>query len=184
MEQLNDPVIGSILQEVETGQRPEWKDIADCSPTYKSHWAPWKSLAVRNGILECNWESANGRSQIAQIVFPLSRVKDVLTELHGGSSGGHLGVNKSLNKLRQRYYWLQARGNIERWCRLYDICAASHDPQTRNQGQLHQYNVGAPFERIAINVAGPFPQSDQGNRYLLIDVDYFIKWLEAYVIPS
>jgi hypothetical protein len=29
------------------------------------------------------------------------KVKDVLTELHGGSSGGHLGVNKTLNKFRQ-----------------------------------------------------------------------------------
>jgi hypothetical protein len=53
-----------ILQEVETGQRPEWKDIADRSPTYKSYWAQWKSLAVRNSKLERNLESANGRSTI------------------------------------------------------------------------------------------------------------------------
>jgi hypothetical protein len=33
MEQLNDPEVGPILQEVETGQQPEWKDIADRSPT-------------------------------------------------------------------------------------------------------------------------------------------------------
>jgi hypothetical protein len=35
-EQLNDPDIGPILQEVEMGQRLEWKDISDRSPTYKS----------------------------------------------------------------------------------------------------------------------------------------------------
>jgi hypothetical protein len=115
-EQLNDPDIGLILQEVETGQRPEWKDIANHSPVYKSYWAQWKSLAVRNGILECNWESANGRSTIAQIVIPRSKVKDVLTELHDGLSGGHLGINKTLNKVRQRFYWLQARADIEKWC--------------------------------------------------------------------
>jgi hypothetical protein len=40
---------------------------------------------------------------------------------------------------------------------------------------MHQYNVGAPFERIAIDVAGPFPLSDQGNRYLLIVTDYFVR---------
>jgi hypothetical protein len=61
---------------------------------------------MRNGILERNWESANGRSQIAQIFLPQNRVKDMLTELHGGSSEGDLGVNKTLNKVRQRYYWL------------------------------------------------------------------------------
>jgi transposase InsO family protein len=47
-----------------------------------------------------------------------------------------------------------------------------------------QYNVSAPFERIAIDVAGPFPRSDQGNRYLLIAMDYFTKWPEAYAIPN
>jgi hypothetical protein len=45
---------------------------------------------------------------------------------------------------------------------------------------MHQYNVGAPFERIAIDVAGP-PWSDQGNRNLL---DYFTKWPEAYAISN
>jgi hypothetical protein len=183
-EQLNDPDIGPILQEAETGQRPEWKDIADRSPTYKSYWAQWNSLSVTNGILERNWESTNGRSKTAQIVIPRSRVQDVLTELHGGPSGGHLGVNKTLNKVRQRFYWLQARADVEKWCRQCDTCAASRGPRTRNRGQMHQYNVGAPFERIAIDVAGPFPRSNQGNRYLLIAMDYFTKWPEVYAIPN
>jgi transposase InsO family protein len=49
---------------------------------------------------------------------------------------------------------------------------------------MHQYNVGAPFERIAIDVAGVFLLSDQGNRYLLIAMDYFTKRPEAYAIPN
>jgi cell envelope opacity-associated protein A len=52
MEKLNGQDIGPDLEEVETGQRPELKDIVDRSPTYKSYGAQWKSLAVRNGKLE------------------------------------------------------------------------------------------------------------------------------------
>jgi hypothetical protein len=37
---------------------------------------------------------------------------------------------------------------------------------------------------MAIDVAGPFSQSDQGNRYLLIAADYFTKWPEAYANPN
>jgi hypothetical protein len=49
-----------------------------------------------------------------------------------------------------------------------------------------QYNVVALFERITIDVrvAGSFPQSGQGHRYLLIDVEYSTKWPEAYAIPN
>jgi hypothetical protein len=49
---------------------------------------------------------------------------------------------------------------------------------------MHQYDLGAPFERIAIYVAGPYPLNDQGNRYLLIAMDYFTKWAENYSLPN
>jgi hypothetical protein len=39
MEQLNDQDVGPILEEVETEQRIEWKDIAGYTPTYKNCWA-------------------------------------------------------------------------------------------------------------------------------------------------
>jgi hypothetical protein len=48
---------------------------------------------------------------------------------------------------------------------------------------MHQYSVGAMFERIAIDVAGPFPRSDQGDQYLLIAMDYFTELPEIYAIP-
>jgi hypothetical protein len=49
---------------------------------------------------------------------------------------------------------------------------------------MQQYNVGAPFERIAMDVAGPFPTSDSGNKYVLVVMDYFSKWPEVYPIPN
>jgi hypothetical protein len=49
---------------------------------------------------------------------------------------------------------------------------------------MHQYNVGATLERVAIDIAGPFPQRDRENRYLLIAIDYFTKWPEVYPIPN
>ena len=30
----------------------------------------------------------------------------------------------------------------------------------------------------------PFPESDNGNRYILIAMNYFTKWPEVYAIPS
>jgi transposase InsO family protein len=49
---------------------------------------------------------------------------------------------------------------------------------------MRQYNVGAPFERIAMDVVGPFPKSDNGNKYVLVVMDYFSKWPEAYPLPN
>jgi hypothetical protein len=102
-DQLNDQDIGPILEDVVIRQCPERKDIANRYPTYKTYWTQWKSLAVRNGTLKRRWESTDIRSKIAQLILPRSRVNNVLTKLNGGPSGGHLGVNKTLNKVQQRH---------------------------------------------------------------------------------
>jgi hypothetical protein len=62
-EQLGDSDVGPLMREVEAGQRPEWRDISDRSPTYKSYWAQWKSLAVSDGVLIRRWESTDGRKK-------------------------------------------------------------------------------------------------------------------------
>jgi hypothetical protein len=54
---------------------------------------------------------------------------------HGGPSGGHLRLNKTLNKVRQKYYWFQARNHVEKWSRQWDTCAVGRGSRTRNRGQ-------------------------------------------------
>ena len=31
---------------------------------------------------------------------------------------------------------------------------------------------------------GPFPETESGNRHLLVVMDYFTKWPEAYALPN
>jgi hypothetical protein len=104
--------------------------------------------------------------------------------MHGGPSGGHCGVNKTVDEVRQRYYWLHLKSDVERWCQQYDTCAASPSSRTRSRCLKHRYNIGAPLERIAIDIAGPFPECDRGSRYLLVAMDYFTNWPEVYAIPN
>jgi hypothetical protein len=49
---------------------------------------------------------------------------------------------------------------------------------------MHQYNVGALFERIVIDIAGPFTKSDSGNRHLLTAMDYFTRWPDICAVPN
>ena len=49
---------------------------------------------------------------------------------------------------------------------------------------MRRYDVGLPMEEVAIDLMGPFPESDSGNRYVLVVVDSFSKWMEAYPVPN
>ena len=58
------------------------------------------------------------------------------------------------------------------------------DPPRKPKAGMKSYNVGAPFERIAVDITGPLSKSDRGNKYILVISDYFTKWTEAYAIPN
>ncbi len=48
--------------------------------------------------------------------------------------------------------------------------------------ELHKYNMGYPFERIAMDI-GTFPMSEKENRHILVEAYYFENWCEAYPMP-
>ena len=47
---------------------------------------------------------------------------------------------------------------------------------------MRQYNIGLPFEIISVDIAGRFPVTDDGNRYIMLVGDYFTKWVEACLL--
>ncbi|GFW97619.1 retrovirus-related Pol polyprotein from transposon 412 [Trichonephila clavipes] len=91
---------------------------------------------------------------------------------------------KTLQKVRERMYWNNVRSDVEKCCRKCDPCAACKGPRKRTRGRLQLYNVGAPFERIAFGILGPLPRSSEGKNNILVIMDYFTKWPEAYPIPD
>jgi len=54
----------------------------------------------------------------------------------------------------------------------------------KRKASLRQYQIGAPFERLAMDIMSPSPESNDGNRYILVVRDYLTKWTEAFVIPN
>ncbi|GFT14129.1 retrovirus-related Pol polyprotein from transposon 412 [Trichonephila clavipes] len=88
----------------------------------------------------------------------------------------------TLQKVRERFYWNNVRSDVEKCCSIYDPCAARKCPRKRTVGRLQLYNVGAPFERIAFNILGNLPRSSDGNNSILVVMDYFTNWPDAYPI--
>ena len=55
----------------------------------------------------------------------------------------------------------------------YFICLLIQKTKAKkSRGKLQIYNLGEAWERIAVDITGPFPKSASGNGYLLVIVDY------------
>ncbi|GFX60143.1 retrovirus-related Pol polyprotein from transposon 412 [Trichonephila clavipes] len=136
---------------------------------------------LANGVLHRKWESDDGKTFRWQLILPKTRVSTVLKELHGSPTGGHFGVMKTLQKVRERFYRNKVRSGVEKCCRICDPCAARKGPRKPTRGRLQLYNVGTPFDRKAFDILGPLPRSSDDNNILVV-MDYFTKWHEAFPI--
>ena len=97
-EQLADNDIGTLMREMEAGRRPEWKDISDRCPLYKSYWVQWKSLVLRNGVPVRHWKSADGKKKTAQVVIPHSKVRKIWRRCTDVNPEDILGLTKQLTR--------------------------------------------------------------------------------------
>ncbi|GFX97020.1 retrovirus-related Pol polyprotein from transposon 412 [Trichonephila clavipes] len=164
-DQLADTEIKPIIEFKESSdEKPSCQDIAPFHSTTKCYCALWDSLHLRNGVLYIKCEFDDGKTF--------------------SPTAGHFGVMKTLQKVRERFYWNNVRSDVEKGCHICDPCVARKGPRKRTKGRLQLHNVGAPFERIAFDILGPLPKSSDGNNNILVVMDYFTKWPEAYPIPD
>ena len=104
--------------------------------------------------------------------------------VHEGIGGGHLELEKSVAKLKERFYWLGHYTDIRNWCANCGNCIARRTAQPHRRAPLQPVQVGYPLEMVAVDIMGPFPKNVNGNCYILVAEDYFTKWIEAWAIPD
>lgn len=181
--QRRDPELNIVLGWLTAGEKPSWQSIAMHNTIIKGYWMQWNSLLIENSILYRCYERPDD-SSFKQIVVPRSKGTEIIRELHDNKTGGHFGISRTYEKLRQRFYWINCRADVKKWCIQCDICSARKGPKHKSKGPMQQYIVGAPFERVAVDVLGPLPRTNKGNRYLLMVMDYFSKWPEVIPMPN
>jgi Integrase core domain. len=79
--------------------------------------------------------------------------------------------------MRSKYYWPNMTKDVERYTRTYFKCQERGKPSTHNE--MHAIISTQPFERIGIDFVEPLPETSEGNKYMLVMVDYFSKWPEV-----
>ena len=183
-EQQRDPDLQPVMLWVEAQQRPPWEEVAALSPWTKGLWAKFSSLRLLEGVLQRAWQEPATGEKRWQVVVPRRRQEAVLQAMHGAAGSGHFGVTKTLRRVRQAFYWGRLRRDVEDFCRCCDLCTARKGPPGRSRAQLQQFPVGEPMQRLGVDVLGPLPLTERGNRYILAAVDYFTKWPEAYALKD
>lgn len=152
--------------------------------TVKSLWAQWDQVEIRDRVLCRRWEEGGGNRVKHQIILPRSLRETALKAHHNHTTASHRGVSKTLASIKARYSWPGLTSQVKKWVRICHECGAKKNWGKKRRSPLQQYMVGAPMERLAMDILGPLPLTPRGNRYVLVVTDYFTKWTESYAIPN
>ena len=118
-----------------------------------------------------------------QLVIPLAFRKIVLESAHDGYLGGHLGIEKTTDKISKSYYWSTMLKDVMQYVQSCETCQRKKLVKERRPMQ-DMPTPSAPMEIVGIDTCGPFPVTETGNKYVCTIVDHFSGWPEAYAIPD
>ena len=117
-------------------------------------------------------------------MIPASLQHEVLVACHDDPTAGHLSSLKGYEKIRMRYYWYGMFKDIEHWYKSCVDCAMKKMPRNRREVPLLPSPVDGALDRVAMDILGPFPATDDGNRYIFVFSDYYTRWPEAFALKS
>ena len=122
--QNQDPVLSQVVRWLETGVRPARGDVEGGGRKLLSYWSQWGRLFLRDGLVFRRWEhEVTGKEIYQQICLSESVVSQVLCAFHNNPSAGHLGVSKTLEKVRRRFYLQGMWEDVEMHVRRCVPCA-------------------------------------------------------------
>ncbi|VDI59554.1 Hypothetical predicted protein [Mytilus galloprovincialis] len=118
------------------------------------------------------------------MIVPKSRTQELLHYFHDVPSAAHLGVDKTLEKLKNGFYWPNMKEYVQAYCRSCDSCFARKPKKESTKAPLGTYVSGEPMERVALDIFGPLPLTKKNNTNILVISDLFTKWTEAIALPN
>ena len=143
----------------------------------------FSSLCISDGVLCRKFDPTDGRVSFLQQIVPQSLVEELLRSTHSTSTGGHLGVAKVTEKIRQRFYWPGFQEDVKLFISRCPQCQKRSNPPKAHRHALVDWKASYPFHHIGIDFMGPLLESN-GHKVILLIGDHFTKWYEAVPLPD
>lgn len=125
-----------------------------------SHSLPPKRYRVEEGKLmyDPQVESRKMSNFKWRIVVPKEGRLGVLRECHDNPKATHLGIQKTVDRVMERYYWPGLTGDVKKYVRECKTCKMSKTVNVRPSGLAGKYRKAHnPWQMVSMDILGPFP---------------------------
>ncbi|KAL2082862.1 hypothetical protein ACEWY4_020635 [Coilia grayii] len=134
---------------------------------------------LKSGILYRHGEDGE------QLVLPSALRNTVMEVGHATAWAGHLGQNKTWDRIVERFYWPKMYSDVVKFCKTCAACQLTAPGRKGDRVPLVPMPViDVPFSRVAMDIVGPLERSRKGNRYILVIADYATRYPEAFPLRN
>lgn len=112
-----------------------------------------------------------------KLVIPKEARGQVLYECHDDPKSAHLGVQKTIDRVLDRYYWPGLSKDVKNYVRDCRTCRMSKHDNLKPPGLMGKFRIAKqPWQMISMDLLGPFPRTRHGHTSLLVVSDWFSKY--------
>ena len=112
-----------------------------------------------------------------RLLIPTGMIQGIMQRTHGGHYGGHFGYQKTFSKINERFYWPTLKTDVRRFIMACALCwSVARNPERRCRPKA-MLPTGSPGEVIAMDFFGPLPKTNRNNRFILVIIDHFTRWV-------
>jgi hypothetical protein len=127
----------------------------------------------------------SGQITVKVPYIPTSMINQLLQAYHDNPTSGHLGINKTWNKIRDRYFWPGMYNSIKTYVLSCTKCRQFKIDRTRPAGKLQPIEPPTGIlDLMGLDFIGPVPPSSNGNRYILVCTDYLSRYAITQATPN
>lgn len=118
---------------------------------------------------------------VMRLVVPTHLRPQLIKAYH--DENGHFGVDKCYHNLARSYFWPNMFHDL--WEHITKCIKCSQRNLRKEKPPLKETEIPPyAFAKISLDIAGPFPITLSGNRYIVSFVDWLSGWIEAFPVPD
>src|SRR6218665_2614888 len=123
---------------------------------------------------------------IYQVVLPKERRIKVMSLAHEEPFGGHLGKEKTRERIKLSFVWPKMRRDIDKFWKSCEKCQLKARSLVMDRVPITPIpREVVAFKRTTMDVVGPIePTSATGHKYCLCIVDSCTRWPAVYLLKS
>lgn len=120
-----------------------------------------------------------------KLYVPNSLRTQILKQCHDDITAGHLGIRKTLFRIKQYYFWPNMLNDVKHHVGKCEVCAKMKVSQELPYGRMGKHRtVTRPWQVISLDLMGPFPKSKKGNTMLLVLTCLFSKFVLLFPLRN